>query len=181
MRLRTFLRSENGASMALVAMSLLLLMGSAAVAIDLAAMRLDRSADQKVTDSAASAGALAALNGTSVDACEAALAYVGVNAQEIGTVDSSGCAGSFLAPSCDPSLPPETHTVPVGRFSITVKYPVPDNDPWMTSGLLGGQSQSLVADDGDPCERVGVQMNATHDSLFAQLIGFDQGTTTVHT
>lgn len=178
--------SDQGASMMLVAMSLLLLIGASAVAVDLAAMRLDRSADQKVTDSAASAGALAAFhnvgpNSPGQDACEAALAYVAINAQSIGPVDSTGCASDFVSPSCD-ALNPESHPVSVDpRFSITVTYPVPDNDPLMTSAQLGAPTQTVVVDDGGPCERVGVQMSAVHDSLFAQLLGFDQGTTTVHT
>jgi hypothetical protein len=172
--------AERGASMVLVAFSLVMLMGAAAIAVDLAALRLDRSADQKVTDSAASAGALAALDGTGQDVCEAALGYVAINAQEIGSIDDSGCATSFPSPTCDPANP-EPHTVFEGRFVITVTYPVPDDDPLMTSAQLGAPTQELVADDGAPCERVAVQMSATHDSLFAQLIGFDQGTTTVHT
>jgi hypothetical protein len=174
-------RREHGASMVLVTFSLLMLMGAAAIAVDLAAMRLDRSADQKVTDSAASAGALAALDGTGRDACESALAYVAINAQEIGSIDDSGCATSFPSASCDPANP-LSHTPPlVGRFVITVTYPVPNNHALMTSAQIGAPTQALVADDGDPCERVAVQMSATHESLFAQLIGFDQGTTTVHT
>lgn len=175
------LRSEQGISMIMVAMALFLLMGAAAIAVDLAAMRLDRSADQKVTDSAASAGALAAFAGNGQDACEAALAYVEVNAQGISSLDTSGCLTSFSAAACDAATLPQSYTPPaVDRFSVTVTYPVPNGDPLMTSGLLGGSGQTLVAEDGEQCERVAVQMSATHTSLFAQLLGFDQGTTTVH-
>jgi hypothetical protein len=170
-------RSDRGASMILVAMSLLLLLGASAIAVDLSAMRLDRSADQKVTDSAASAGALAVLEGTGQDGCVAALEYVAINAQEIGSVDTSDCATEFSS-TCTPG---EKMTVSAGsRFQITVTYPVEHADPLMTSAQLGAPTQPLHPDDGEPCERVGVEMNATHTSLFAQLLGFDQGTTTVH-
>jgi hypothetical protein len=178
MRLLSRLESDKGASMALVAVSLLLLLGASAIAVDLAAMRLDRSADQKVTDSAASAGALAALEGTGQDACVAALDYVAINSEGIGSIDTTGCALD-IPTTCDPVVP-ESHFVSTGRFDITFTYPVDDGNDLMTSAQLGAPTQKVVADDGDPCERVGVEMSATHDSLFAQLLGFDQGTTTVH-
>jgi Flp pilus assembly protein TadG len=177
MKLSRLVRSDDGASMALVAMSLLLLLGASALAVDLAAMRLDRSADQKVTDSAASAGALAALEGTGQDACETALEYVAVNSEGIGSIDTTGC--SSISTTCDPNVP-QSHPVSTGRFDVTITYPVDDNNPLMTSAQLGAPTQSVVSDDRDPCDRVGVEMSATHDSLFAQLLGFDQGKTTVH-
>jgi hypothetical protein len=178
-------RSDRGASMILVAMSLLLLLGASAIAVDLSAMRLDRSADQKVTDSAASAGALAVLENEGSappgqDACEDALGYVSINAEEIGTIDDSGCATSFTVTSCDATTTEEIHRVSSGRYEITVTYPVSDGSDLMTSAQLGAPEQPVVADDGDQCERVGVQMRATHNSLFAQLLGFNEGTTTVH-
>jgi hypothetical protein len=165
--------------MVLVAMALLLLLGASAIAIDLAAMRLDRSADQKVTDSAASAGALAAFEGTGQDACIAALEYVAINSEGIASIDTSVCAG--VPASCDSSSVPMPYSPPSpGRFDITFTYPVDDTHELMTSAQLGAPTQLLVPDDGTQCERVGVEMSATHQSLFAQLIGFDQGTTTVH-
>lgn len=165
--------------MALVAMSLLLLLGTSAIAVDLAAMRLDRSADQKVTDSAASAGALTVLESPTKgqDACVAALEYVAINSEGIGSIDTSQCFTQF-SPTCTPG---ESLSVAAGsRFQITVTYPVEDSDALMTSAQLGAPTQPVVTEDGNPCERVGVQMSATHTSLFAQLLGFDQGTTTVH-
>lgn len=178
--IKTAIRADDrGVSLTMVAIALTLLMGAAAIAIDLAALRLDRSADQKVTDSAASAGALAVLEtGSGEAACRVAVAYAALNAQEIGALDASNCA-NFPATACNPNV---AHTEPFGsgRFNITVTYPVPDDDALMTSGLLGAPPQTKVADDGDPCDRVGVQMSAVHDGLFSQLLGFDQGTTTVH-
>lgn len=162
----------------MVAASLLMLMGAAAIAIDLSAMRGDRTTDQKITDNAAAAGALAAWDGTGQDACEVALAYVAINTNEIGSLDDTGCAPPTFSASCDPAFA-ESHTVFSGRFTITVTYPVPDGDPLMTSGILGAPAQAS-ADDGDPCARVGVQMSALHDGLFAQVLGFSEGTTTVH-
>lgn len=177
--MKGFIRTgDKGVSAMMVAMALFLLVGSAAVAVDLAAMRADRSADQKVTDSAASAAAIAiAEGGAGREACEAAIAYVTINSDGIPALSDSGCVGAFQ-PACAIG---DSHTVTSGRFTITIAYPVPDGHPLMTSGALGAPTQAVVAEDGNPCDRVGVEMSAVHDGLFASVLGFDQGTTTVHT
>jgi hypothetical protein len=173
-------RSERGAAAALTALALFALVGASAIAVDLAALRADRSADQRVTDIAASAGLLAAAEGgAGAEACEAALGYANVNAGEIGSLDDSGCAAAFSS-SCDP-LFAESHTVTSGRFTVTVVYPVPDDHGLMDSGLLGAGSQPVVTEDGEPCERFAVEISALRDGVFSQLLGFDQGATTVHT
>ena len=183
MRRRSLRLSDRGASLFLTAIALFVLMGAAAIAVDLAALRADRSADQKVSDSAAAAGVIAALEATpstaGLEACKAALAYAEVNVERSVSFDDSGCAASFLGPSCDPLLA-ESHTVISDRFTVTVVYPVPDAHALMDSGVFG-TPQAVVPEDGDPCERVGVEISAGRQGFFSQVIGFDQGTTTVHT
>ena len=169
--------SDRGVSLVLTALALFALIGAAAIAVDFAALRADRSADQKVTDSASSAGALAILDGGGgQEACQAALSYVAINSEEISSIDTA--CDTFSA-SCSPAVP-ESFITTVGRFTVTVVYPVDDVNALMTSGVLGGASQALVSEDGDPCERVGVQIAADREGVFSQLLGWDQGTTTVH-
>ena len=170
--------SERGASMIMVGMALFVLFGTSALAVDIGALWLDRSADQKVTDSAAAAAVLEAVTTDGQEACATALAYAAVNSDEIGTLDASGC--TVFAAACNPGIA-KTHTVSSGRYAITVTYPVPNADPLMTSGIIGASPQVLDPTDGEPCDRVGVEMSATRESLFAQLLGFGQGTTSVHT
>jgi len=174
---RPHVASERGASIIMVGMALFVLIGTAAIAVDIGALWLDRSADQKITDSAAAAGVLDAVTKDGQAACQTALSYVAVNSDEIGPLDVSGCA---MFPTVCTSAG-HARTVSSGRYSITVTYPVLDSDPLMTSGIVGASSQTLDPTDGVPCDRVGVEMTATRQSLFAQLVGFDQGTTTVHT
>jgi hypothetical protein len=164
--------------MVLVAMTLALLIGAGALAIDIGAIWLDRSADQKITDSAAAAGALAAAETGGAEACRAAFAYVVVNSDDISSLDDSQCA-TFFAGACNAANPPLS--VDSGRYRVTFTYPVLDGDNLMTSGIVGAGTQALDAGDGSPCERVGVEMTATRNSIFAQLMGFEQGRTTVHT
>jgi hypothetical protein len=173
-------RSERGASLIMVAITLFLLIGSAALAVDIGATWADRSADQKITDSASAAGALEAVDGgTPRSSCEVALAYVATNAREIGSMNDSGC-NNFTTAKCDPAKE-EKATFTEGRYDITVIHPVADDHDLMTSGIVGATTQPLHKDDGKPCGRVAVEMTATRRSLFAQLLGFAQGRTTVHT
>ncbi len=171
--------SDGGAALIMVAMSMMLLLGGAALAIDIGGLWLDRSADQKVSDSAAAAGVLGVVVTDGQAGCEAALAYAAINADELTTLDDSGCAAA-LGGSCDPAVA-KTHTVSSGRYTITVTYPVPDTHALMTSGIIGATAQALDPGDGESCDRLGVEISATRNSVFAQLLGFDQGTTTVHT
>lgn len=176
--MRTSLESrDRGASILLVASALFVLIGASAIAVDIGALWLQRSADQKVTDNAAAAAALELANTDGQQACEIALAYVAVNTDEISSLDDSGCATSFSL-TCTAG---ESLTLTSGRFTITVAYPVVDGDPLMTSGIIGARSQVLHDDDGDACERFGVKMDAVRDSLFAQFLGHEQGSTSVHT
>jgi len=174
------MNNDRGASLVLIALTMTVLIGAAALAVDIGAIWMDRSTDQKITDSAAAAGAIEAITTGGQTACESALAYVAVNASDIPAIDATGCAAAFTG-SCNAALP-QSHTPPnTGRYTITVIFPVPDNHPLMTSGIVGAGTQALDPADGDPCERVGVEMTATRDSFFAQVLGFGQGQTTVHT
>lgn len=163
--------------MILVVSALFVLIGASAIAVDIGALWLQRSADQKVTDNAAAAGALELANTDGQQACEVALSYVVVNTDEIGSLDDSGCGTAFSS-VCTTG---ESLTMNSGRFTITVTHPVSDTDPLMTSGIIGARSQVLHGDDGEACERFGVEMVAVRDSLFAQFLGHEEGSTAVHT
>jgi hypothetical protein len=169
--------NDRGFSLMMVALSLMLLLGVAAFAIDLSAMRLDRALDQRVADAAASAGALGAYETNGQTGCETAIAYVQLNAPQIGPLATAGC--STVPATCDPATPTEV-TQTVGRFTVTMVYPVPDGNALMNPGAVGAGSQGVVAADGNPCERFGVRIAATHQASFAQVMGWTQGTTTVH-
>ncbi|HUG31866.1 MAG TPA: Tad domain-containing protein [Acidimicrobiia bacterium] len=178
--MREQFRSDRGASIFMLAISLFLLIGASALAVDIGAIWLDRSTDQKVTDAAAAVGVLEAFGTGGKAACESALTYVAVNTSDLGSVDTTGCASEFGG-ICDASLPPRELEVSEGRYEITVVYPVGDTHDMMTSRIVSRTPQTLVADDGEPCDRLGVKMASTRDSLFASVLGFGSGTTTVHT
>ena len=177
--MRESFRSDRGASIFMLAISLFLLIGASAIAVDIAAIWLDRSTDQKVTDAAAAVGVLVAVETGGQDACESALNYVAVNTPDLNTVDTTDCVQ--FDKICNPDNPLETEwDFPAGRYEITVVHPVTDTHDLMTSGIVGGTAQPLV-DDGKPCQRLAVKMTSTRNSLFAQVLGFSSGRTSVHT
>lgn len=168
---------ESGATMILAAASIFLLIGVAALAVDLSGLRLDRAIDQRVADAAASAGALTVFEtGDGQAGCATALAYVDANADGINSLDTD-C--TTLAATCDPATPGAV-TKPNGRFVVTIVYPVTDAHELMDPGALGAGVQTVVAEDGEPCQRVGVKISAVRDASFSQAFGAPAGTTTVH-
>ncbi|HSJ29370.1 MAG TPA: hypothetical protein VLB67_14280, partial [Acidimicrobiia bacterium] len=171
-------RTEGGYTLFMVAGSIFLILGAAAFAIDLSAVRLDRASDQRVTDTAAAAGALAVASGNGMTGCEAALGYVALNTPGISSLDTSGCAS--FATSCDAATAREYSQV-AGRFTVTYVHPVPDGHELMTPGALGSPAQPVDPQDGSSCERVGVRITSVPDAPFARLLGVTAPPTTVHT
>jgi hypothetical protein len=177
--MREQLRSERGATLFMVALSMFVLIGASAIAVDIGAVWLDRSTSQKVTDAAAAVGVMEAVQTGGQAACETALTYVAVNTPDLGAVDTSVCVD--FGGACTTSDAVVERTVTAGRYEITVVHPVDDTNDLMTSRIISRTAQALVEDDGEPCERVGVKMTSTRNSFFAQVLGFGSGTTTVHT
>jgi hypothetical protein len=171
-------RAEGGYTLIMVAASMFLLLGAAALAIDLSAVRLDRASDQRVTDTAAAAGALSVASGNGIAGCETALAYVTVNTPGISSLDLSGCAS--FSTSCSATVARE-YTQVAGRFTVTYVHPVPDSHDLMTPGALGSPTRAVDPQDGNGCERVGVQITSVADATFARILGVNEMPTTVHT
>ena len=171
-------RSDRGTSVLILAITLFLLIGVSAIAVDIAAIWLDRSTDQKVTDAAAAVGVLEAVQTGGRMACEAALNYVAINTPDLDSVDTTVCVD--FDKTCDP-LDVTERTVSAGRHDVTLVYPVEDDHDLMTSRIVSRAPQNVVEEDGEPCERLGVKMASTRNSLFAQVLGFSSGRTSVHT
>lgn len=166
--------AERGATVILVAASLLMLFGVAALAVDLSAMRSDIRADRLAADAAATAGA-AHINpfaGSQADeACEVAWDYLLINLGDEGaSTTPPGCA--TFAGTCDPGTARQT-TATAGPYSVVITHPVPDNH-----ALMG--SQAIHVDiDGAACQRLGVQVQRLRDFSFAPVISAESSSTTV--
>lgn len=171
-------KEDGGYAMIMFALTLMLLLGASALAIDLSAIRLDRESDQRVADMAASAGALTAATTNGIKGCEVALDYVAANSPDIPSIDKSGC--SAFGNTCSTSTQVKEFEQTAGRFSISVAYPITDDHVLMQPGEIGSVDRPVSDEDGTACERLGVRITSTTDTTFARLIGFASGDTTVH-
>jgi hypothetical protein len=167
---------EKGASLILVAAAMMLLIGAAALAVDLGVLRADIRSDRLAADAASLAG-VGQINPFSspdaVAACEAAWDYALLNLGDEGAVGSApDCGAAFSGPCSPGDIRQEPGTA--GPYTITISQPVPDGH-----ALMG--TQALDPDiDGSPCQRLGVTIERSRPHTFARVLGFDSNTTTVN-
>lgn len=168
------LQSDRGVTAVLVAIMMLLIMGVAALAIDLGSLRFDIRADRLASDMAAVAGAAAIdpLTGSNGEAaCQEAWDYAWLNLSDLGgtppTIDCSQFAGS-----CNPNSP-VTITETLAPYRIHITFPVVDADP-----LMDGQGIHSIVD-GRACQRFGVRIERDRELTFAKVLGFDTESTDV--
>jgi hypothetical protein len=172
---------ESGAVLILVAVIMVVLLGAAALVIDIAAVRTLRINQQSISDASAAAGALTAgETGIPRDVCEVTKSYVEINADAIVALNGIDCS-AWSAVSCDPGVEAIATDTQNG-ITVQITYPVTDASPLMSSSAVGAVPQPASAADGlDPCERVGVEISSTWHTMFGRLAGVESVDATVHT
>ncbi len=168
---------ERGAVLLMVAVAMVALLGVAAVALDLAGLRLDRSLATTTADNAAAAGAAQLALADGQAACDTALAYIDLN---MDGVMFSGADCTTMPASCDSGTAAMSTTATGSSWTASVTYPVPDGHPLLNPGAIGATTQSVVTDDGVQCERIGVEIINDRNYYFAAIIGADSGQTDFH-
>lgn len=167
------LHSENGAILVYSALLLVLLLGVAALVVDLGGLRLDRRVDRMTSDIAATAGA-GSLNpfgvGDSQEACQAAWGYALENLGNLTVTSAPNCT-VFSSP-CDAAVA-RTASGTAGEYTITITQPVPDG-----YSLMGSQTPDTAVD-GSACQRIGVEIRRNRTYTFARVLGFESGSTHV--
>lgn len=156
--------------MVLLAFTMLLLFGAAALAIDLAAVRYDLRAAQLASDAAATAGAvyIDPVSGSDAQqACQVAWEYLLENIEDEGPSTTPPNCANFSG-GC-PVLERE-EPASAGPYEFTIVHPVPD-----THDLMAGQPPNSEVD-GAACQRLGVSVERTRDFTFGRVIGFAAGT-----
>ncbi len=69
----------------------------------------------------------------------------------------------------------------IGKYRVSVTNPVPTGDGLMRADTPGGDiGQISSVQDGDPCDRVGVEINLRRVTIFAGIVGLSENSTTVH-
>lgn len=168
--LRSLGESDRGASLIIVTFAMMLLLGVAAVAVDLAAMRYDLRAAQLATDAASTAGAVhiePVAGSDAQQACEVAWAYLLENIEDEGPSTTPPNCANFGG-NCPPTAREEPASA--GPYEFRIVHPVPDAHPFMAG-------QPFNPDiDGAACQRLGVSVERTRGFTFGRIIGFGSGT-----
>jgi hypothetical protein len=174
-RLLNKVKADHGAAIVLIAVSMMLLIGMAALAVDLGALRSDIRADGLAADAAVTAGVAEVdpFSGNDAkEACEVAWDYLLLNIEDEGTsVSAPNCAP--LGGVCMPGGGATRVTASAGPYSFEIVYPVPDGDP-----LMGNQAINPLFD-GVECQRLGVSIERNRDHWFARVLGFNSNATNV--
>jgi hypothetical protein len=170
--------AQRGAVLVLAVVLLTVLIGVAAVAVDLAGLRQDRRSHRAAADFAALA-ASGALVGDPADACQRAWSTVRSNLMEdTGSASWSPGCSTFTTAPCDPATPRQAMAT-VGRYEVAITHPVPDGHPLMTG--TGGTTQAIEATiDGTACERMAVRIRSNRTYFFGRIFGINSGSTAVH-
>jgi len=192
-------QKDRGAYAILYAVLLTVMVGIAALVLDLANLRLDRRANRAAADSAAVAAAaeLGQAASSPRDACEKAVQYAEANLG-ITTPGANTCAAIFpaaadeVADACaagaklvaeDVPSYPKGSTPDRDNFRIQVSWPVPNEDWLMTDPDQENSTawvQPSSARDGKPCTRMGVEVIQRGQFAFAGIFGFSGQTTSSH-
>jgi hypothetical protein len=175
---RRLAKEENGAALIISAVGVLVLALLAALALDLGALRNERSAGQKAVDAAATSAVFDVGDNDPVAACETALAYMALNVPNAASFAGTNC--NVLPPTCDATTPAATTSGTAGEVTVTITYPVPDTSVYMDAGAIGAGTQTVVAADGEQCQRIAVAATIERETFFARMMGIDTQTTEVH-
>ena len=182
-------KDQEGAVAVTTAILLVILILFAALIVDLGRLRVDRSADQLVADSAVTAAGLTLPGDGAEAACLDGMTYALRNlplseAQIVAALAdaTAACNGAFDPStfSCDPDAADplaeqEVASIPVAEYTIVVTHPVAD-----ASELMSYQTH-VASDpkDGKLCDRIGVAVTRQADYTLAGVAGFKGSQTTV--
>ena len=139
--------SEKGATAILIAVSLLLLMGMAAFAIDLSAAKNERRLDQNGADSAVLAGALEyALGGSAQSIVNEAKTFVNSNVRPVAGSEWAACVDAEALPILSSSIPGVAAGSPCISFGFapqigSMRVRVPTQQTPATFGRAMGVTQ----------------------------------------
>lgn len=169
-------RSERGTILLLSSFAILALIATAAVVVDLAVVRNDRSESQLGADAAAAAAGIDLGTTGAVTACATAFAYVNSN---LGvSLSDAGCAE--LPSDCGSFTEHAEATATDGDLTVSVVYPVTDSHRFMHASAAGAPFMTITAGDGEPCERIAVGLERDRTHFFGAFVGAQGSSTTVH-
>ncbi|HEX2212974.1 MAG TPA: Tad domain-containing protein, partial [Mycobacterium sp.] len=148
------------------------LLGLSAIVVDLSQQRSSRRSAQVIADLAALGGGKSLSAGDPGQACVDAITYLNINVKDlspkINATDFCTQPGHNVAlTSCNVTGggTQAKPTTTVGRYAVTVMYPVLDTD--MTDARYTGTGKR----DGTPCQRMGVRVGIRDNTYFGRILG----------
>lgn len=172
-------RDERGAFLIVFALCILALVLIIALVIDLGFTRADRRNGQLAVDNAASSSAQTfAETGSSQAACDDAFDFTAATLDVDPFVDQD-CL--LLPLACSALTSPVQTSGRSGDYVLTVTYPVADDTALMARvSAVGNSGIAAGPDDGDPCERLGVELTSRGEPFFGGVAGSTERSTVVH-
>jgi hypothetical protein len=184
-------RRDDGVYAVLYAVLVVVLIGMAAIVVDLASVRQDRRLDRSAADSAVLGGASfldpsGGAASTPLAACQKAWQYLATTLRI--SVPGSACSSFIGVPltPCPVNEIPDNTTVPPGDITVRVSWPIPKTggsgflSPDLAPGAVtqGFASKTDGSDAG--CDRLGVAIFQTSRFGLAGAFGASSTQTQVH-
>lgn len=178
-------RDERGSVVIFVAITLIVLLGIAALVIDLAIIRQSRAAGKSATDFASTAGAATLADEKNPRAaCVDAFLYFADNEPSLSVSEADAAAACAAFPSgvadCDDASARNDANVVRTGFDVVVSWPIQDGDPLLAPDAIGDPGQDPSSFDGRSCERIAVWARIERNLTFARIWGQQRGRTSVH-
>jgi len=171
---RMFRRGGDESGFVLVFFALLMvsMMGVAAIVVDLGQQRASRRVAQEVADLSALGGGKSLTNGNVGQACADAITYLNANVKDLSPkiTASTFCTqpgNDVTATNCTVSggTVQAKPTTTVGRYTVTLLYPVLDSD------IADSHYSGAGKRDGTACQRMGVKFAVTDATYFGRIFG----------
>jgi len=165
-------RDERGAVLVLFAAMMVSMLGLSAIVVDLSQKRSSRRSAQAVADLAALGGGKSLSAGDPAQACIDAITYLNTNVNDLSPkiTPSSFCTqpGNNVAlTNCTVSggAVQAKPAATVGRYSVTLIYPVLDSD------IADANFTGTGKRDGSACQRMGVKVGIGDSTIFGRIFG----------
>lgn len=185
-RCRARLQGDDGVYAILYALLVLILVGTAAVVVDLAMLRESRASTRSAADAAVLVAA-ASLNSVQPNrndprgGCERAWAYLKVNLVASAGDLPDGSATCAVFPTTTSAPPPCPLSAVVAEqaspgWTVRFTWPVPEDHELMTQPDLAPRPTTIRASDPtfdgtDPCSRMGIEVLKNNAPFFAGVFG----------
>lgn len=175
---RRLRRDERGTFLVIFALCLTVLVLIIALVIDLGFTRSDRRNGQLGVDNAAATAAQTfAETSDAQAACADAFSIVAVSL-DVPAFSGQDCTA--FAAACNDATARSTVGTS-GQFRLTVHHPVIGTSALLAkTSTIGNGGVTATADDGNPCQRLGVELETEGEPFFGAIAGSTQRTSRVH-